>query len=79
MALSQMVASIGDDGQHWWLVAPFFWTLWLVLVATVLFFVFRARGRRWNGHDRAKAILAERFARGELSLEEFRERLDALP
>jgi uncharacterized membrane protein len=31
-----------------------------------------------DGGDRARSILAERFARGEISTDEFRERLDAL-
>jgi uncharacterized membrane protein len=30
------------------------------------------------GADRARAILAERFARGEISRDEYRERLDDL-
>lgn len=66
------------SGEHWWIVAPFFWLLWIAVIGTILFFVFRGRGRRWHGDDRAKAILAERFARGEISTDEFRERLDAL-
>jgi putative membrane protein len=71
------VASAGD-GEHWWVVAPFFWALWLAVLGTVLFFVFRRNSHRHEGSDRAKAILAERFARGEISTEEFRERVDAL-
>jgi uncharacterized membrane protein len=31
-----------------------------------------------DGSDRASEILAERYARGELSTEEYRERLEAL-
>jgi putative membrane protein len=58
-------------------VASFFWALWIgVLVAAVWFFT-RRRRRRY-GDDRAKAILAERFARGEISTEEFRERVEQL-
>ena len=34
MLFGQLVASIGDDHGHWWLVAPFFWTLWLAVVVT---------------------------------------------
>ena len=59
-------------------MAPFFWALWLAVIATVLFLVFRGKSRRWHGGDRANAILAERFARGEISGEEFRERLELL-
>jgi putative membrane protein len=75
--LPSVAASMGD-GEHWWVVAPFFWALWLAVIGTVLFFVFRRGSFRRQGGDRAKAILAERFARGDISTEEFRERLDAL-
>ena len=77
LAPASIVASMGDDGERWWILAPFFWALWIAVIGTVLFLFFRSR-RRWHGDDRAKAILAERFARGEISTEEFRERLDAL-
>jgi putative membrane protein len=73
-----LVASMGDDHEHWWFVFPFFWLLWLAVIATVFYLVFRGKARRWHGHDRAKVILAERFARGEISGEEFRERLEQL-
>jgi putative membrane protein len=66
------------DHQGWWIVAPFFWALWLAVIATVVFLLVRVRPRRSDGGDRARSILAERFARGEISTEEFRERLDAL-
>jgi putative membrane protein len=77
LALTPLLASVGGDGEHWWIVAPFFWALWLAVLGTILYFVFRGR-RRWSGDNRAKAILAERFARGEISTEEFHERMDAL-
>jgi putative membrane protein len=38
----------------------------------------RWREPRGGGPDRAKEILAERFARGELSADEYRERLAEL-
>jgi putative membrane protein len=76
---ASLVTSMGDDGEHWSFVFPFFWLLWLGVIATVFCVVFRGKSRRWHGSDRAKAILAERFARGEISGEEFRERLEQLP
>jgi putative membrane protein len=76
--LASLVASAGGHEEHWWFVFPFFWLLWVGVIASVIYFVFRGKARRWNGHDRAKAILAERFARGEISGEEFRERLEQL-
>lgn len=77
LGLAGLVASVDGDHEHWWIVAPFFWALWLAVIGTVLYLVFRRRSR-WHGDDRAKAILAERFARGDISTEEFHERLDAL-
>jgi putative membrane protein len=76
--VTSVLASVGDDGEHWWFVFPFFWLLWLGVVGTVFYFVFRGKARRWNGGNRAKTILAERFARGEISGEEYRERLEQL-
>jgi len=78
--VTSVLASVGDDGDHWWFVFPFFWLLWIAVIATFFYFVF---GRRWRrcapGTDRARAILAERFARGEISGEELREKLAQLP
>jgi putative membrane protein len=79
--LTSLLASVGHDGDHWWFVFPFFWFLWIALIATFLYFVvFRRRsGRCSSGTDRARAILAERFARGEITGEELRDRLAQLP
>lgn len=77
--VTSLVATVGDSEEHWWFVFPFFWLLWVGVIATVLFVVFRRRSGRCAGTDRARAILAERFARGEISGEELRERLAQLP
>ena len=78
--VTSVLASVGDDGEHWWFVFPFFWLLWIAVIGTFLYFVvFRRRAGRCGGTDRARAILAERFARGEISGEELRERLAQLP
>jgi putative membrane protein len=78
--VTSLVASVGDHDEHWWFVFPFFWLLWLAVIATFLYFVvFRRRSGRCAGTDRARAILAERFARGEITGEELRERLAQLP
>ena len=64
------------DWHHhggWWIAWPVFW---IAVVATVGYLIYRSRRRR--PHDAARSILAERFARGELSGEEYRERLSEL-
>jgi putative membrane protein len=56
----------------WW---PGFGLLWIVLVwVVVAFFFWRRRG--WRGHARAsgEAVLGERYARGEITEDEYRER-----
>jgi len=57
--------------------------LMMVIVAIAIVWLVRAaasgtRGHAPSGSDRARAILAERYARGELTTEEYRERLDHL-
>ena len=72
------IAHWGGDGPGWWIVfAPLFWVL--IIVAVVLL----VRSRRWappGGHRRETAIdvLERRFAEGDLSLEQYRERRSVL-
>jgi putative membrane protein len=66
-------------GWFWlWPLVPLFWLLVFVLFVRLFFW----RGRRgpWATHHEpdARAILAERYARGEISHEEYRERLGHL-
>ena len=56
----------------WWLPVGL---LWIAVLATVVWFVARRLGSRERS---ARDILAERYARGEVSSEEYRERLDVL-
>jgi putative membrane protein len=65
-----------DYGCFWWFP---FTLLWLVVLGTAIWLAVRGvrRGER-SGLVRAKEILAERYARGELTAEEYRERLDEL-
>jgi putative membrane protein len=82
------LVDFGDDswrhgwgpGSGWgWLWGPIVLLLWVALVATVVWFVARsARPRERSGAERAKDVLAERYARGELTTEEYRERLEQL-
>ena len=67
-----LAGSDWDHGGFWWLP---FWLLWLVLFGAAIWFVARkARPPRPSAID----ILAERYARGELDSEEYRERLSEL-
>jgi putative membrane protein len=78
-ALTTFVARGGGDWGHWWAFAPLMWALWIAVIATVVWLVVRRTsvGER-SGLERARDILAERYARGELSGDEYRERLDQL-
>jgi putative membrane protein len=75
--LAAEIAGNGDWGPgHWW---PIFPILWLVLWGVLIFAIFRFRrgGRGHNGHS-AENVLAERYARGEITVDEYRERLAVL-
>ena len=66
-----------DGWFLFWPLVPLFWLL--VFVIVLRFVVWRGRGP-WAGHrgPDARAILAERYARGEISHQEYRERLGHL-
>jgi putative membrane protein len=67
----------GDDrGGAWWIPLAL---LWAALIGTVIWLVIRTiRNRGRTGMERAREILAERYARGEISGEEYRERRDEI-
>jgi putative membrane protein len=72
--LAADVLAKGGDG--WWPIWPLFW---IALVAGVGWLLWRRWGRpRSDGLDRARELLAERYARGELTSDEYRERLEQL-
>jgi putative membrane protein len=72
LTATSILADSWHGGHAWW---PIFWLLWLLLIGLLIFLFARRRGRGGN----AKAILAERYARGEISADEYRERLTNLP
>jgi putative membrane protein len=77
--LATVVARSGQDGGHWWVFAPLTWTVWLAAIAAVVWLlVRRTRGGERSGLERAREILAERYARGEIDGDEYRERLGQL-
>lgn len=73
-----------DRGDGWWWVfPPLMFLLWIAVIALVVrFVVFRGSngppGRGPSGTERARDILAERYARGEIDGAEYRSRLDQL-
>jgi len=66
------------DGP-WWIFPPFFFLFWLAVAA---FIFWRFRRGRWHHDDggvsAGSRVLAERFARGEISNEEYSQRLREL-
>jgi putative membrane protein len=80
MAMLNMAAEMATHGGWgpggWW---PIFPLLWVVLWGVLIFGVFRfARRGGWHRGHSVEDILAERYARGEISVEEYRERLSVL-
>jgi putative membrane protein len=77
LAALPLLAGHQDDWDHpWWPLWPL---LWLAVIGTAVWLIVRRRdGRRADPLDRAREILSERYARGELNGEEYRERLDEL-
>jgi putative membrane protein len=66
-------------GWGWWSVA---WIAWMVLfwggLAAVGFYLLRRRPGGWHPGHTAESVLAERYARGEIDGDEYRERLAVL-
>ncbi len=72
LSTAALIAAAPWGPGPWWPVFPLFW---LVVWATVLFVAIRFwRGGRWQHRHTAEEVLAERYARGEISVEEYRER-----
>ena len=64
------------ESHAWWPIWPILWIA--VIVAAVWFLSRRWRRPEPGRYDRAREILAERYASGELTGEEYRERLAKL-
>lgn len=67
-------------GEYWWIGRIVMVVFWIALIALVFWWVRRSQWRRHEptGIERAQGILAERYARGEIDAEEYRERLSHL-
>ncbi len=79
MNVPYLVADMAaGSGEHWG-PGPLFLLLWLAALGAIAWLLVRSfRRREPSGADRARDILAERYARGVLSGDEYRERLEGL-
>jgi putative membrane protein len=69
-----------EHGEYWW-IGRLGMLLFLIVLIGLLFWWMRRNAWRHHepsGVERARGILAERFARGEIDAEEYRERLSQL-
>ena len=82
-----ILTHVGDDAHMWggwgggwmWFWGALMMTFWGLVVAGIIWAVVRATRRpEPDPRARARELLAERFARGEISAEEYHERLSAL-
>ena len=75
-----VLAHIGEQGDGpFWLIGPGVATLWLSLIAGGVWFAARTFRRREGGRTgRARDILAERYAAGDITTDEYLERSEAL-
>jgi putative membrane protein len=78
LMVSAVVAAtvLANRGDGWW---PLWLLFWLALVVAVAWLLWRRWGKPpRDGLDPAREILAERYAKGELTSDEYRERLEHL-
>jgi putative membrane protein len=74
--LASMIATHGSDGWGdgpgpWLLIFPLFWLT--ALVVAVVWFR-RRSGPFWRQPSTGRSVLDERFARGDITADEYRER-----
>jgi putative membrane protein len=74
--LGASLAVLANRGEGWW---PVWLLVWLAIIAAGVWFLWRRWGKPPRARlDRAREILAERYAKGELTSDEYRERLEQL-
>ena len=64
------------DGEWWWVARLVVTVVWIALVVVALRWLVFGRGRwgRPSAMERARGVLAERYARGEIDAQEYEER-----
>ena len=76
IAALPLLSERSDGWDHpWW---PLWLLVWAAVAAAAIWLILRRRDRRADSLHLARQILAERFARDELSGEQYRERLAEL-
>ena len=75
-----VLAHMGEQGDGpFWLIGPVVATLWFSLIAGGVWLAARTfRRREGGGTGRAREILAERYAAGDITTDEYLERSEAL-
>jgi len=68
----------GWGGGWMWLWGSLMMLSWVAIIAAAVWFLGAKRESTGSRTSRAREILEERYARGELTTEEYRERLDHL-
>jgi putative membrane protein len=79
--LALVLGGYGDhmDGDGWgWMWIPGFMFMLVIAIAAVAAVLVLARGNQPDRGPGPREILAERYARGEMSTEEYHERLEGL-
>ena len=71
--METILAVAGWHGGPWFLLFPLFWIALLVGAS----FLFRRRDERGRTNS-AEEILGERYARGEITVDEYRQRREVL-
>ena len=75
--LAHTVCTPGYHGFFWFPLIPmFFFGFWILVLLVVRPWAWRRQG--WSPSGSAEAVLAERYARGEVTEEEYRARLEVL-
>lgn len=71
----------GNDGggEWWWPFRILVILFWIAVIAfTVRWIIWGRRNRESSAMDTARGVLAERYARGEIDSEDYRQRSDQL-
>ena len=64
--------------HEFWGIHMWWWLLWLVFIIAAIYFIFSYSYKNSSNQKTAEDILKERYAKGEISREEFLEKLNDL-